>query len=508
MPTARVLHGDCRDVLVDLLFEDFQADAVVCDPPYHLASIVKRFGKAGSAPVQFGKDGAFARMSRGFMGKVWDGGNIAADPETWKRVYEVMKPGAHLLAFGGTRTYHRMICAIEDAGFEIRDCIMWMYGQGMPKSHDVSYNIMKWVICLSSEFAPVAVQSSPLTRVVSGEGTIPIAVALAQILPGGDLVLLTEIGEEVALHVPTDTWPSEWAKHIGLSMTWLWRGSLEDVFAEARTCITATGRRATTDQSIWNWLIGLHISQNIIRKSVTLPNGCKWPAFTVGLNSIGGSTSTSDTLIVSALGSATWNPVIKFDGWKSSLKPAWEPICVARKPLAGTIAENVLAHGTGALNIEASRVPVDVQADARDIGRTINRNVRERDDGYGMNRHAADVVESVVRPEGRWPANAIHDGSPEVMEAFGSATRFFYCAKAATSERGGSKHPTVKPLALMHYLCKLVCPPDGTILDPFAGSGSTGEAAILEGFNTVLIENEAEYINDIRKRLDRVKEWM
>lgn len=429
MPTARVLHGDCRDVLVDLLFEDFQADAVVCDPPYHLASIVKRFGKAGSAPAQFGKDGAFARMSRGFMGKVWDGGNIAADPETWKRVYEVMKPGAHLLAFGGTRTYHRMICAIEDAGFEIRDCIMWMYGQGMPKSHDVSKEIDK---------------RAGAEREIIG----------------------SKIGQPGYSLKANDT-DAHSRRAYG-----------QFTNAEAECAITAS---ATDDARRWA-------------------------------------------------------------GWGTNLKPAWEPICVARKPLAGTVAGNVLIHGTGALNIEASRVPVDAQADARDIGRTINRNVRERDDGYGMNRHAADVVESVVRPEGRWPANVIHDGSTEVMEAFGesksaahvrhngafksvakgtetpndtfgfydtgSAARFFYCAKAATSERGGSKHPTVKPLALMQYLCKLVCPPDGTILDPFAGSGSTGEAAILEGFNAVLIENEAEYINDIRKRLDRVKEWM
>lgn len=395
MPTARVLHGDCRDVLVDLLFEDFQADAVVCDPPYHLASIVKRFGKAGSAPAQFGKDGAFARMSRGFMGKTWDGGNIAGDPETWKRVYEVMKPGAHLLAFGGTRTYHRMICAIEDAGFEIRDCILWMYGQGMPKSHDVSKEIDK--------------RAGAEREVIGSKIGLP-----GYSLKAND----TEVHSRRAYGQFTD--------------------------ADAECTITAP---ATDDARRW-------------------------------------------------------------EGWGTNLKPAWEPICVARKPLVGTVAGNVLAYGTGALNINASRVPVDAQADARDIGRVINRNVRERDDGYGMNRHAADVVESVVRPEGRWPANVIHDGSAGVMEAFGSAARFFYCAKATTSERGGSKHPTVKPLALMQYLCKLVCPPDGTILDPFAGSGSTGEAAILEGFNAVLIENEAEYINDIRKRLDRVKEWM
>ena len=150
-----VLHpGDCREVLAQIA--ECSLDSCVTDPPYHLTSIVQRFGAEDAAPPIFkqkyphgcnfkiengGTGAAFARMSKGFMGKVWDGGSIAFDPETWRAVYRVLKPGAHLIAMGGTRTYHRMACAIEDAGFEIRDSIMWVYGSGFPKSHDVSKGI-------------------------------------------------------------------------------------------------------------------------------------------------------------------------------------------------------------------------------------------------------------------------------------------------------------------------------------------------------------------------------
>src|SRR5512139_2648762 len=139
--TIRVLGGDCLEILPTL--DENSIDACVTDPPYHLTSIVKRFGGNNSAPAQFGTDGAYARASAGFMGKQWDGGDIAFRPETWAAVYRVLKPGAHLLAFGGTRTYHRMACAIEDAGWEIRDCLVWGYASGFPKSLDVSKAIDK-----------------------------------------------------------------------------------------------------------------------------------------------------------------------------------------------------------------------------------------------------------------------------------------------------------------------------------------------------------------------------
>ena len=325
------LHeGDCFNVLKTMPSES--VDSVVTDPPYGLS----------------------------FMGRKWD-----YDVPTiaiWQETLRVLKPGGHLLSFSGTRTYHRMVVAIEDAGFEIRDQIGWLYGSGFPKSHNLD---------------------------------------------------------------------GEW------------------------------------------------------------------------------------------------------DGWGTALKPAWEPIVLARKSFAGTVAANMLTHGTGAMNIGACRVVIsdeDFQKTSRtgQYGETTPGDV-------GFTKTA---MRTPVNREGRWPANVIHDGSDEVLEAFpaqssvtgkrgersraadvegtnwlatnhksieytdtGSPSRFFYCAKTSKAERNGSKHPTIKPVSLMRYLCRLVTPPGGTILDPFAGTGSTGQAAVDEGFSAILIEQDPEYCTTIRCRL-------
>jgi site-specific DNA-methyltransferase (adenine-specific) len=223
------------------------------------------------------------------------------------------------------------------------------------------------------------------------------------------------------------------------------------------------------------------------------------------------------------------------------LKPAWEPIVVARKPLIRTVAENVLAHGTGALNIDACRVPFadgETTSSADSAGAGLGHGAHK---GHGRYNGVGGVV-MPPHPKGRFPANVIHDGSDEVLEAFaqfgergggfekrgaggqngvyspiggtmqevgfgdtGTAARFFYCAKANKADRAGTKHPTVKPIALMRYLCRLVTPPGGVVLDPFAGSGTTLQAAVEEGFRAIGIEREAEYVADIRRRLESVK---
>ena len=304
-------QGDCLDVL--RLLSEGSVDSIVTDPPYGLS----------------------------FLGKKWD--HDVPSVEVWREAIRVLKPGGHLLSFSGTRTYHRMVVAIEDAGFEVRDQIGWLYGSGLTKSHNL-------------------------------------------------------------------------------------QGS--------------------------------------------------------------------------------------FEGWGTALKPSWEPICVARKPFFGTVAANMALHGTGALNI--ARCRVDVSSDAFD--------------------------KLLDQPIGRWPANTIHDGSDQVEAAFaafgnapgqsgavtgrepssktknafgtfqgrsasqprgdvGTASRFFYCARASKADRQGSNHPTIKPINLLRYLCRLVTPPGGIVLDPFAGSGTTGQAAVEEGFNAILIEREDEYCRDIRHRL-------
>jgi len=399
---ATVYHNDCLTVLAEL--PEGSVDAVVTDPPYEL----------------------------GFMGKGWDASGIAYRVDLWAEALRVLKPGGHLLAFGGTRTWHRLACAIEDAGFEVRDSIAWMYGSGFPKSLDVSKAIDK-------------------------------AAGAERQVVGIDHEWVKRVGRN---HEPSETY---------------------------------------TDASYG--MVG--------------PNGGK--------------------ITVPATDAArTWQ------GWGTALKPAHEPIVVARKPLTGTVAANVLEHGTGALNIDGCRIGTSAEdfaklsagVDAiRKRGGTMNNSWKNSSDLSGANP---------ANPKGRWPANVVLDedqaaeldrqsgwsksppvGSVAKVRANGSigtfempdrvspnghgdsggASRFFYVAKAPARERpkvDGTAHPTVKPLTLMRWLCRLVTPPDGVILEPFAGSGTTVEAALLEGFRVIGIEREADYLPLIQARLDRV----
>lgn len=328
--SATLYLGDCRDVMATLPSNSI--DACVCDPPYEL----------------------------GFMGRAWDRSGVAYDVEVWRQVLRLLKPGGHLLAFGGTRTYHRLTSAVEDAGFEIRDQIGWLYGTGFPKSKN-----------------------------------------------------------------------------------------LKD----------------------------------------------------------------------------------EFDGWGTALKPAWEPIVVARKPIEGTVESNAKEWRTGPINIDACRIPGSKPDTTRGAGgqhdrlSPIKAQGRIKDDGRG-----------------RWPANVIHDGSDEVEIEFakygeskssdrirnsnksigdglkyrggasivtgghsdsGTASRFFYCAKPSKRERGESNtHPTVKPIALARYLCRLVTPTGGVVLTPFLGSGTEAIGATIEGFRAIGIEKEREYLDIARQRIE------
>ena len=439
----RIIVGDCFKVLPTL--EPDSVDACVTDPPYGI----------------------------GFMGKKWDNftkpvliGNQRFQSwcTAWSiELYHVLKPGGHFLAFGGTRTSHRLTCALENAGFEIRDCLMWLHGQGFPKSLDVSKAIDK---------------AAGATRRVIG----------------------TKLGQP-----GYSTAPSKGRGSYNAAVDGSWQDS-------ERECQVTEA--ATTDARKWQ-------------------------------------------------------------GWGTALKPAWEPIILARKPLSEpTVAANVLKWGTGALNIDGCRVGIDPNADASQL-RTMRRGKREGGDGWGMSTVQGDEPQ-VVHPEGRWPANVLLDEEAAVMlneqsgklksgvgnfrrkrhetnamagslgeprnnveeisyGDSGGASRFFYCAKAARSERNagcellepsrsqyrtndpsensirtrlhGSKqttnsHPTVKPIALIRYLCRLVTPPGGVILDPFAGTFTTGIAAILEGFDYILIEKDPKYVEIGLARLE------
>jgi site-specific DNA-methyltransferase (adenine-specific) len=435
------LHiGNNLDILPTL--PDNSVDSIVTDPPYEL----------------------------GFMGKKWDNSGIAYSVELWTQCLRVLKPGGHLLSFGGTRTWHRVAVAIEDAGFEVRDSIAWMYGSGFPKSLDVSKAIDK--------------------------------------AAGAEREVLTE--------------------------------TVEDLFGEREQTKTKSAGIGTGDS--YGKIVGERQKAATNSVDITAP-------------------ATPEAQ--------------QWEGWGTALKPAFEPIVVARKPLIGTVAENVLTHGTGGLNIDGSR---------------ISTTDRFGGGAKGSSGFAANYDSEGWTPGsdlGRWPANVILDEyTAELLDeqsghsvskpfqgdgkkhfsrsmsggakAFsgsthndsGGASRFFYVAKASKRDRNeglediegkeiGGKgnglartcavcgasimnpcecpdrtfvnptrqnfHPTVKPTDLMRYLIKLVTPPGGVVLDPFTGSGSTGKAAILEGFRFIGCELTEDYIPIIEGRLQHAE---
>ena len=395
-----LLNGDCIEQMQKLIDEGVQVESVVTDPPYEL----------------------------GFMGKSWDASGIAFDKKTWELAFQLLKPGGYLLAFSASRNYHRMAVAVEDAGFEIRDQIMWIYGSGFPKSLNIGMGVDK---------------KQGNERVTVGERTRNVK--------------------------PFD------------------------------------------DDNGWN-------SNNTTGNHIYTKGNTEW------------------------------------EGWGTALKPAHEPIVMARKPLEGTVVDNVLEHGVGGINIDECRVGKEI-LEEQIAGRSNKIGTFERKDMITPKR------------EGRFPANVMHDGSDVVQDIFpnskgssgngnakvgetskgaiplrrgeaplyndeGSASRYFYCPKTAKSERNqgliefddkqyshdGRKksienpyqrnksisknsHPTVKPVELMKYLCRLVTPKGGTVLDPFMGSGSTGMAAKDEGFDFIGIEREKEYFEISEQRI-------
>lgn len=443
--SIRVEPGDCLAVMKRLKDEGVMVHAIVTDPPYHLTSIVKRFGGKGAAPAQHGTDGAFARASRGFMGKQWDGGDVAFQTATWRLAWELLPPGGHLVAFSGTRTYHRMAVAIEDAGFEIRDNIVNLLASDGP--------VRAFLSSLSME------QQSAFFKCID-------------------------------------------ESEFGGLLSWVYGSGFPKSHDVSKAIDKAAGvEREVLGQSP-NW-----------RES-------KRDREKFGSMEVRGENAGFLTEPVTAAAK-------QWQGWGTALKPAWEPIVLARKPLDGTVAANVQEHGTGAINIDGCRVGTE--------STVRNSNPGTNGEGWGMGK-SAHINGSVA---GRFPANIVHDGSDEVLAAFpdapgqqqpsrddqrsqgsvygaislngtrehtprgdsGSAARFFYSAKADAEDRVGSKHPTVKPVDLMAWLVRMVTPPGGTVLDPFAGTGTTGIAALREGFNAILIEREEEYLGDIAARI-------
>jgi DNA modification methylase len=444
------LHlGDCLDVLPTL--PDASVDAVVTDPPYEL----------------------------GFMGKAWDASGIAYNTEVWRQCWRVLKPGGHLLAFGGTRTYHRMTVAIEDAGFEIRDSLHWIYGSGFPKGQDIARSIDR----RRDDRVKVLQVTAWLANARDAAGWTNQRI---DALWGFNGMAGHWTSQGKAACVPTlEQWDRLRAE----------LGFVDD--AVASLVAELNGRKGDVGES-WS-------QRQVIGQRT---NGLGTGRGTVPV------IQASDNRDLTAPAS---DAARQWQGWNTALKPAHEPIVLARKSTGfNTTVANVLEHGTGALNVDACRT--EAGQDYRDkcasvVGLSSNRN----GDAYG---EWTGTREDSAHAAGRWPTNILLGHGPDCTDTctagcpipdFGAEARFFpvfrYEAKAPASERprlpDGTAHTTVKPLALMKWLVRLVTPPNGTVLEPFAGSGTTLEACLVEGFTAIGIEQDAAHAELCRVRLSK-----
>lgn len=508
-------HGDCLDVLRTL--PDASVDAVVTDPPYGISFMGKQWdqpGQFGSTkrignPGIHGRDAG--RESTGDTGAMEAGRydlslsamqNFQGWCEQWAtECLRVLKPGGHMLAFGGSRTWHRLAAAVEDAGFEIRDSIAWLYGSGFPKSHDVAQAIDK-----------LDAADERLGRAHEFQAWMAEHLTAKRV----DELTGTYMGYHLTTH-PTQ--PSVATAELFDML----RPHLPDVPERIEELVSE--RTVESANYAAREVVGQHRS--------AIARGA------AGVTASGTGKERTASLTEDAK---------RWEGWGTALKPAFEPIVVGRKPLAGTVAANVLAHGTGALNIAATRIPTD--DDLNGGAYTERGTVSGSLNSSGMNVVGAKAHGEFEQPSGRWPTNVVLDGSQAdaldeqtgelpsgtmrsgqrvqssggdiygkrggdvtsgtTYGGSGGASRFFptfrYEAKAPSSERpkvGEVQHPTVKPLDLMRWLVRLVTPPNGVVLEPFAGSGTTIEAALLEGFRCIAIEREADYLPLIEKRITK-----
>lgn len=439
-------HGDNRDVLKTL--DDSSIDSIVTDPPYEL----------------------------GFMGRAWDSSGIAYDVDLWRECFRVLKPGGHLLSFGASRTFHRMAVAVEDAGFELRDSIAWLYGSGFPKSMDVAKAIDKldasderlkraftFQTWLRQHLTPQQVNEATGTDMGHHLTTHPTQPSVATAVIFDALrPLLPEVPEEIERLVAERT--------------------VESQNFKARA-VVGTARMVDTKESRLGF----------------------------AGKGYGGTGATRDV----DLTVAHTDEAKKWEGWGTALKPAFEPIVVGRKPITGTVAANVLRHGTGAINIDGARI---ASAEASDAGRFPANVLLDESQADSLDRQTG-VLTSGANPTKRGSdkfrtAYGDFKGQVDIEPARGAdsggASRFFptfrYEAKAPGVERpdvDGVQHATVKPLDLMRWLVRLVTPPGGTVLEPFAGSGTTIEAALLEGFRCIAVEIEADHMPLIMQRVKK-----
>jgi len=506
----KILNGNSLEELKK--FPDNYFHSVVTDPPYGLS----------------------------FMGKKWD--YDVPSVELWTEVFRVLKEGGYLLSFSGTRTQHRMAVNIEDAGFEIRDMIAWVYGSGFPKSHNIGKALDKRNGKTTEEFIALG------EYIKEKRGNLP-QNKISKLFPSKTGGLTGCVSNwELGRNVPTK---EQW---------------------------TILKRELNLNNNFDYLINRIEAEREVIGKQTNIANKGNENTGRYQWNTEGQERKESiDITIPSTEQAKQW------EGWGTALKPALEPITMARKPFKTTVAENVLKNGVGGINIDGCRV----EYDKKDLDGRLNHSNKYKD-GYGDKERSMyggnSLLESktkkqiaAVNIKGRFPANFIHDGSNEVKDLFpnnirmsssigikrkagfsfnvgesenqkgqtisatnkGSASRFFYCAKASKQDRneglegfeykrkadrkiadgkGGENprnrtntekqnhHPTVKPTELMRYLVRLITPKNGIVLDCFMGSGSTGKACALEGFNFVGIELDKDYCEIAKARIDKAIE--
>ena len=384
-------------------------DSVCCDPPYHLQSITKRFANSPrSEKTERYAAGPFGRHAAGFMGQSWDGGDIAMNPETWGAVLRVLKPGGHLVAFGGTRTHHRIWCAIEDAGFEVRDTIMWVYGcldeetqlvtpNGVEPYHSAVVGDL--VLCYDAPSGAYSYQ--PILEVVAYDYDDTAYRIIGdfgeQIVSRNHRCIVERDGNEV-FQLAEKTARQRTARVPILEDLPALQGALRDTYQR-----TWRGHRSAVVRIVPFRYVGkvwcLRVPTGAF---VAVRGGVAFPTGNSGFPKSHGAG----------------------DGWGTALKPAFEPIILARKPLSEkTVAANMAKWGTGALNIDGCRVPVDPEADASQI-RTMQRGHRTEDTSgqvWGLSKNGADAPQ-VVHLEGRWPANLILSWREDEYEIRGNVT--------------------------------------------------------------------------------------
>ena len=488
----KIINGDCLEELKRL--EDNSVDAVITDPPYGLsntkpvqvAEILGRWvnGDVSHVPEKRG----------GFMGADWD--SFVPPPAVWQECMRVLKPGGHMAVFAGARTQDLMGLSIRLAGFEIRDTLGWIYGSGFPKSHDIGKAIDK---------------------------------------RGGNAHLAKEIGKAIREARESRGLTKGWCDlhFCGGTTNWTWfegrpTGIRPPSVETFNAIVTEWPELAPYAEKV------AEVEREVVGKS---PHKSGIGNATRGHYTVGGTKAEAYDITAPATSEAQ-----RWDGWGTALKPAIEPIILARKPLDGTVANNVLAHGVGGLNIDACRVGSEKRFNAPAVAKEGTFNCSFDSDYAGeevtgrfpanvlLDEHAAKEMDKQSGNRrgfaggGDTPGEVGNDvygkgwkrnENPQYYSDEGGASRFFpvfkYQAKAPKKERpviereDGSKiqHPTVKPLTLLEWLVELITPPGGVVLDPFAGSGTTLQAALNKGFQPIGIEQDADYIKLINKRLGR-----